>query len=214
MDIKKYEYYRTDLGVLYCADCLEILPHLEPVDLVLTDPPYNVGFKYESFDDTPKDWVEFFKPIFLELRRLSKITLISTGQKNLPNYAFIEPWKWLLAWCKPFGVGFSPVGFSNFEPIAMWGNGPKNTTDLIIASIHYEKELCAHPFPKPFYWAFNILENFKDYIKILDPFLGSGTTAVACERLKRRWIGIEIEEKYCEISKKRIEAERRQLKLF
>ena len=54
----------------------------------------------------------------------------------------------------------------------------------------------------------------KEFELVLDPFLGSGTTAVACERLKRRWIGIEIEEKYCEIAKKRIEAERRQLKLF
>ena len=40
MNLKDYEYYRTDLGVLYHGDCLEILPHLEPVDLVLTDPPY------------------------------------------------------------------------------------------------------------------------------------------------------------------------------
>ena len=48
----------------------------------------------------------------------------------------------------------------------------------------------------------------------LDPFLGSGTTAIACERLKRRWIGIEISEEYCEIAAKRIENERKQLKLF
>ena len=49
---------------------------------------------------------------------------------------------------------------------------------------------------------------------VLDLFLGSGTTAVACERLNRRWIGIEISEKYCEIAAKRIENERKQRKLF
>ena len=49
---------------------------------------------------------------------------------------------------------------------------------------------------------------------ILDPMLGSGTTAIACERLNRRWIGIEIEEKYCEIAAKRIEKENQQLKMF
>ena len=43
MDLKQYEYYRTDLGVLYHADGLEIMPLLEPVDLVLTDPPYGIG---------------------------------------------------------------------------------------------------------------------------------------------------------------------------
>lgn len=49
---------------------------------------------------------------------------------------------------------------------------------------------------------------------VLDPFLGSGTTAIACERLKRKWIRIEISEEYCKIAVKRIEAERKQLKLF
>jgi len=49
---------------------------------------------------------------------------------------------------------------------------------------------------------------------VLDIFMGSGSTAVACEQTERRWIGIEIEEKYCEIAAKRIENERKQLKLF
>ena len=48
---------------------------------------------------------------------------------------------------------------------------------------------------------------------ILDCFLGSGTTAVAAERLGRRWIGIEIEPKYCAIAQARVDAERNQLKL-
>jgi site-specific DNA-methyltransferase (adenine-specific) len=49
---------------------------------------------------------------------------------------------------------------------------------------------------------------------VLDPFLGSGTTAVACERLGRKWVGIEIEEEFCKVARKRIEEELRVRKLF
>jgi modification methylase len=70
-----------------------------------------------------------------------------------------------------------------------------------------------HPAPFPVLLPLNILESTTAQT-ILDPYLGSGTTAVACERLNRHWIGIEISEKYCEIAAKRIENERKQLKLF
>ena len=71
-----------------------------------------------------------------------------------------------------------------------------------------------HPTQKPKYLMVWCLSWSKTNGIVLDPFIGSGTTAVACERLKRRWIGIEIEKKYCEIAAKRIEAERKQLKMF
>ena len=58
------------------------------------------------------------------------------------------------------------------------------------------------------------IELNKKISSVLDPFIGSGTTAIACEQLNKKWIGIEIEEKYCEIAAKRIENERKQLKLF
>jgi site-specific DNA-methyltransferase (adenine-specific) len=72
-----------------------------------------------------------------------------------------------------------------------------------------------HETQKPlhlFSYLISVSSNKNDIV--LDACLGSGTTAVACERLKRRWIGIEIEEKYCQIAVKRIEAERKQLKLW
>jgi site-specific DNA-methyltransferase (adenine-specific) len=72
-----------------------------------------------------------------------------------------------------------------------------------------------HPTGKPTKLFLYLIETYSNAADIIiDPFLGSGTTAVACERLNRRWIGIEIEERYCEIAAKRIERERQQLKLF
>lgn len=74
-----------------------------------------------------------------------------------------------------------------------------------------------HPTQKPtlvFIWCIEQADRHSLNEIILDPYIGSGTTAIACERLKRRWIGIEISEEYCEIAAKRIENETRQLKLF
>lgn len=72
-----------------------------------------------------------------------------------------------------------------------------------------------HPTVKPI----GLMEFFlhlhtEDGDFVLDPFMGSGTTAIACEILGRKWIGIEISEKYCEIAAKRIKSEADQLKLF
>ena len=72
-----------------------------------------------------------------------------------------------------------------------------------------------HPTQKPealIRWCLN--EIAKDGTIVFDPFMGSGTTAVACERLGRKWFGCELEPKYVAIANKRIEAERNQLKLF
>ena len=72
-----------------------------------------------------------------------------------------------------------------------------------------------HPTEKPInlFGHFIELHSQKGEV-ILDPFLGSGTTAVACERLGRNWIGIEIDPEYCKIAEKRVAAERAQGKLF
>ena len=70
-----------------------------------------------------------------------------------------------------------------------------------------------HPAQKPIRLMMWCL-GFAESDLTLDPFTGSGTVPVACERLGRRWIGIEISEEFCEIAAKRIEAETRQLKLF
>ena len=72
-----------------------------------------------------------------------------------------------------------------------------------------------HPTQKPSELFMYVLRDFsKNNQLIIDPFFGSGTTGLACEKLGRKWIGIEISEKYCAIAKKRIEQEARQIKMF
>jgi len=189
------------------GDCREILPELEPVDLVLTDPPYNVGLQYGEHNDSMDDtqWLEWASAWFHPCRE-SK-TLLITGQGRLAHYARIEPWKWLLQWWKPAAMGRSPVGFNNWEPIAMWGKGSNAGLPDVIRAVIHSHDKCDHPCPKPYYWAEGQLARFPNAETVLDPFLGSGTTLRACKDLGRRGIGIEIEERYCEIAANRLRQE-------
>ena len=194
--------------VLYCADCLDILPTLEPgsVDAVVTDPPYNVGCDYATHDDNMSraDFIAWASKWFAECRRLAQTVLI-TGQPRLPDYAIIEPWKWLLCWWKPAAMGRSPCGFCEWEPIALWGKGSSaGMPDVIRAPIIPCKDTGDHPCPKPLFWAMGQLIRFPSATTILDPFMGSGTIGVACVRTGRRFIGIEIDPGYFKIAVDRI----------
>ena len=218
MDISKYEYYRNDLGVLYNCDCLDILPYLEPVDLVLTDPPYGINLKAsenggigrQNFEHIIGD-NEIFDPSML----LNFNDCILWGCNHYCHK--IPPLKgqWYF-WDK---VKMNGLKLRIAEGEFAWhklGTKPRAYRHLWSGAYRDSESgvRSEHPTQKPidlFLWCMSLSNTVG---LVLDPFLGSGTTAVACERLKRRWIGIEIEEKYCAIAKKRIEAERKQLKLF
>ena len=189
------------------GDCLEVMRGMpdNSVDLVLTDPPYNVGIDYGVHNDNmnDKEWIEWASGWFYECIRVSNTTLI-TGQPRLPYYALIKPWKWLLCWWKPAAMGRSPVGFCNWEPVAMWGNGSSAGCDFVKAPIIPDQSINGHPCPKPLNWATGFLNLFPSSTTILDPFCGSGTTLVAAKMLGRRYIGIDIEEKYVKIAEERL----------
>ena len=203
-------------ATLYNCDCREALPSLTGVDAVITDPPYNVGIDYGELTNDNKtldEFVEWAKVWFYQCRGISKTVLIN-GQPRLPQYAIIEPWKWLIAWYKPAAMGRSPVGFCNWEPVAMWGKGSNAGVDFIRAPIIPDDRLNGHPCPKPVGWAIGLISLFPKYNSILDPFMGSGTAGVAAVQMDRQFIGIEIDNKYFDIACKRIEDAQRQQRMF
>ena len=240
-NLKKYEYYRTDMGVLYHGDCLEIMPHLPKVDLVLTDPPYGAekftNDKLKLIKSNIKKWALFITEIcrkqlfvFCDYRSIHYWMIFLSENKKL-SFRNIILWhkelggsskryyprktEYILWYVASEKYTFSPKKIKCSSQ--MLKGKMKNITDLWeIPSINnMAKERIGHPTQKPIYLIEQIIVSHGlDTEKILDPFLGSGTTAVACERLNRHWIGIEIEEKYCEIAAQRIENERKQRKLF
>lgn len=196
--------YFEDAGItIYHSDCAEILPMLPQVDHVLTDPPYNVGLDYSNGDDRAdyESWcAEWFS-----LLTASSIAL-TPGTVNVSMWCRIKEPHWIIGWHKPAAMGPSPFGVCNWEPVLFWGKPKRNRgVDVIQAGIVSDRSLDGHPCPKPEKWATGLIALLSDPgSTILDPFMGSGTTLVAAKRLGRKAIGIEIEERYCEIAANRL----------
>jgi site-specific DNA-methyltransferase (adenine-specific) len=196
---------------LACGDCLEVLPMLDTgsVDAVVTDPPYNVGFEYASTCDDRPDYRDWCARWFFLCRRIcdGAITL-SCGQVNLAMWCGIEPPRWVMNWWKPAGMGRSPVGFNNWEPMPLWGKSKNRATcDVVRACIEPDEALSGHPCPKPLKWGEGFVKSLsKPDMTVLDPFAGSGTVGVACANLGRNFIGIEQERRYFDIACRRIES--------
>ena len=214
-------YYETPLGKLYHGDCLEIMPELEPVDLVLTDPPYGINYTGCQISirkglGVIHNGIPGDKKV-MDLRFILNMAcdVVVFGANNFPEQ-LPHRGRWF-CWDKRVVEAADRMKGSAFE--LAWRN-INSGFDVMIRIMHggvvnSDGGKRKHPTQKPINLMLRIINNhYPNSKNILDPFLGSGTTAIACERLKRKWIGIEIEEKYCEIAAKRIEQERKQLKLF
>lgn len=203
---------------LYQADCLEVMPTLEPVDAVVTDPPYGIGESHKKVASRrqlapPKDYGEFLwdnKPASSahidEIKRLGRSQIIFGG-----NYFELGPTTCWLIWDKQNSGDFADaeMAWTNLEKavrLIQWRwNG-------MIRKGHEER---FHPTQKPvgvMEWCIGHLPS--DTQTIIDPFMGSGTTGVACVNLGRKFIGIELEERYFSIACRRIEEAYKQPRLF
>ena len=212
-------YYETPLGKLYHGDCLEIMPMLEPVDLVLTDIPFNVKLKYESYKDnlTPEKYRESCRSWFGGFKNLANIYIVKSPTKTmpvvLPVFDDVLVYLWTLIQFSPNSTSNGPFNLNLFTQYLVGGKPYKRPNMDLFKNTH-NKRYSEHPAEMPTGPINQILDWFtNENDLILDIFLGSGTTAVSCERLNRRWIGIEISEAYCKIAKERIERERKNRRL-
>jgi len=205
-DLLMKPYYQDDFCTIYHGDCREMLPSMPQVDLVLTDPPYGVNFSYESYNDSPEGWYKLMDQVLPLIIKLGKMTIISGGQIKKLDYFYInyKP-DWIICWYKGNPGHQSFIGFNDWEPLLVYGK---------IAGICMHDYFCCrpkdkgqlenkHPCPKPIKWALWLIEKTKSQT-IFDPFMGSGTTLRAAKDLGRKAIGIDLEEKYCEIAAKRL----------
>jgi site-specific DNA-methyltransferase (adenine-specific) len=197
-ELDKYLYHSEPGIVLYCADCREILPLLPKVDLVLTDPPYGLGKKMsggtwgktEKYSDMSK-WDKVIDQSFARSLCFVAPKAIIWGANN---YEFPPSRCWLI-WDKQNAV------HTVADCEMAWTSFDRPTKRLSLpVGVHDS----GHPTQKPaklMQWCISFAQ---DAMIILDPLCGSGTTLVAAKHLGRQAIGIEIEEKYCAITKKRL----------
>jgi len=200
-------YYERDGITIYHGDCRDILPTLGPVDLVLTDPPYGVGLEYASYVDTLESWRELMNFIVPWIRVNAKMGILPSCQINQLHWTYTtHPPDWLICWYKGSPGHVAYIGFNDWEPLLVYGK-----TDALQMHDYFYAQPAqpdGHPCPKPIRWARWLMgKTTQPNNLILDPFMGSGTTLRAAKDLGRRAIGIEIEEKYCEIAVKRLAQE-------
>lgn len=209
-------YPEDYINKIICGDCLEVMKGIpdKAVDLVLTDPPYGINYdktqdkisksnrvsnggKWKEYKD---DWdSKISTDYFLEMFRVSHNQIIWGGQ----FYNMASNKKWLI-WNKIQRNYMT-------EGEMAWTSFPKGLSifDMSRADAYINKtDGKFHPTQKPvqlFQWCLKLLSYPKAII--LDPFGGSGTTAIACKNLGLDFIVIEKDPKYCEIAQRRLAQE-------
>ena len=217
MDPIKREVIIGDCRLLL-GDCLEILPTLPKVDAVITDPPYGVNLEYGDYDDSFDNWknlIDSFLPLALAICNGSII--VPTSKFEGEQYIHRHNPIWRLCWFKGASCTRSPIGFKDWEPTFIFGRAPKKQChDYFTAHANSVRaEISGHPCPKPYAWAKWLVDKMSERAEtILDPFMGSGTTGVACVKLGRKFVGIEIEERYFDIACRRIRDAYAQYEMF
>ena len=203
-------FERVDIGsaTIYRGDCLEVLPTLGRVDAVVTDPPYGLGDRMQG-----GTWGAAQK--YADMRQWDQVApqtavdvIVSLGVPAIVwggNYFAVPASRCWLSWSK-----LNAVQTMAALELA-WTNLDRPAKEYRLPVGVHDK---GHPTQKPvalMEWCLGFLP---DAQTILDPFMGSGTTGVACAKLGRRFIGIEIDQKYFDIACRRIEQAQRQADLF
>lgn len=194
---------------LILGDCREVLPTLPKVDAVITDPPFGlgdkmqggtwgakVGFKEMLVWDSEAPSVD----LLLQIVAMGKHCVMWGG-----NYFGLPPSRCWLVWDKSNAVPTMAdveLAWTNLDKPAKRFRG-------MVGRAEY-----GHPTQKPLSLMYWTLEQVGPAQTILDPFMGAGTTGVACAQLGRSFIGIEREPKYFDIACRRIEDAQRQGRMF
>lgn len=191
-------YYEAAGIQIYRGDARDVLPALDAADLIATDPPYGVEYREQAWDKEIPEW-------WLGLAcRHAKVVAFTTAPLTVWDYPRPD---WMACWARPASSARTPqAGFNHYSPVLIYGKH-KLPVDLVSlhAIAHASPDWIDHPCPKPvalYKWLISgLLPNGG---RVIDPFMGSGTTLEAAKACGCEAVGIEIEERYCAMAVKRL----------
>jgi site-specific DNA-methyltransferase (adenine-specific) len=203
-------------ATLYHGDCREILPSLPKVDLVLTDPPYGIGASSKKFiNGTSKTQKDYYEDICWDTstpdKQVMDLVLLAGSHQIIwgGNYFDLPPSRQFLVWDKTIH------GNSYADCELAWSSQNANARIKQLNMVACNIDGRVHPTQKPIAlieWCLDLAP--KNTLTVADPFMGSGTTGVACANMGKTFYGIERERKYFDIACERIERAYAQQRLF
>ena len=174
----------------------------------MTDPPFGIGIEYSAFIDTEENVKKLIEETLPLMLKAAPIVAIATGIRQLWWYP--QP-TWILGHFNPAGERCSSWGFTNWMPVLVYGKCPYLAKGLGSRPDSFSTrpktyKPNGHPCPKhPSVWRWFVNRIIADDSgTVIDPFMGSGTTLEAAKMCGLKAIGIEIEERYCEIAANRL----------
>lgn len=214
-------YYQDDWATIYHGDCREFFDIIPTGSVLLTDPVYGINggkggdsrkyakgkYASDKFDDNE----EYVKSVCVP--SIEKILIKSIRGAITPGircmYFYPRPQDIGCLWT-PAACTHGPWGLTTMQPILYYGKDYRAGINPLPSGkqVTEQSENNGHPCPKPinaWKWLLDKVSQSNDIV--IDPFMGSGTTLVAAKQLNRKSIGIEIEEKYCEIAANRLRQE-------
>lgn len=209
-------YYEQDGITIYCGDNRRILPLLDDFDLLLTDPPYGISESIKAnkraIDGAKRGGLGDYKPKFFAASDwdsktpdnwLLQLAIAKSRQQIIwgGNYFDLPPCKGPLIWDKENGE----TDFADGE--VAWNNlgiALRIKRHLWNGMLRKDREERSHPTQKPLDVMSWCLSHAPEAKTILDPWMGSGTTLVAAKLRGLKAVGIEINEEYCEIARRRL----------
>ena len=206
-DLFEIGEHRLLCGDSTCSDTVAKLMNGERASFAIADPPYNVGYEYNSHKDNKsvKEYEQFCNAYTNNALLHSPVMAITPGKANEKIYTSRPDYKEYLIWFKKFGLSRGSFYKAMVtEPILLFGEKPKNkfySTDCLEFMTEREEGLRKlHSCPKPVKLFEAIIEPMTEQGEIvLEMFGGSGTTLICCHQMKRVARAIELDPKYCQV---------------